>query len=133
MKFSIPFNQAVFRIFRLFVVTVEIGNRGSTLYLLMILDTGASYVTVRPDVFDRLDIDPIRNRPLVTASEQTTAPIGQVERISVGSGCSCTNVQLISTPLPAALPAEGLLGASFLRNYSVTLDYNSGKIELNTR
>ena len=99
----------------------------------MILDTGASYVTVRPDVFDRLAIVPIRNRPLVTASEQTTAPVGQVERISVGSGCACTNVQVISTRLPAALPAEGLLGASFLRNYSVTLDYSTGKIELNTR
>ena len=99
----------------------------------MILDTGASDVTVRPDVFDRLDIVPIRNRPLVTASEQTTAPVGQVERISVGSGCACANVQVISTPLPAALPAEGLLGASFLRNFSVTLDYGAGKLELSSK
>lgn len=132
MKFSIPFNQAVFRDFRLFVVTVEVENRGISLYLPMILDTGASYVTVRPDVFDRLDIVPIRNRPLVTASAQTTASVGQVEIISVGPGCTCTNVQVISTPLPAALPAEGLLGASFFRNYLLTLDYSAGKIELNT-
>lgn len=99
----------------------------------MILDTGASYVTVRPDVFDRLNIARIRNRPLVTASEQTSAPLGEVERISVGSGCACANVQVISTPLPAVLPAEGLFGASFLRTFSVTLDYITGKIELNTR
>jgi predicted aspartyl protease len=133
VKFLIPINQKVFRDFRLFVVPVLIENRGRSLYLPMILDTAASYVTVRPDVFGQLDIHPLRKHALVTASEQTTAPMGQVDRITIGSGCTATRVSVISIALPPALPAEGLLGASFLRNFQLSLDYSAGTLELNTK
>ena len=101
----------------------------------MILDTGASYLTVRPDVFEQLGIVPIRKTPLVTASERAEAPLGQVQvdRVSVGARCFAANVHVISIPLPEALPAEGLLGASFLRNFLVSMDYDKRKLELTTK
>jgi len=133
VKFSIPFNQRIFRDFRLFVVSALIENQGRSLYMPMIIDSAASYLTVRPDVFNQLSIAPVRKTPVVTASQRAEAPIGQVEKITVGARCSAINVQVISIPLPADLPAEGLLGASFLQNFLVSMDYYNGKLELNTK
>ena len=82
MKVSIPFDQRVFRDFRLFVVP---------------------------------------------------ALIGQVDKVTVGSRCFAVNVEMISIPFPDDLPAEGLLGASFLRHFLVSMDYAKGKLVLTTR
>ena len=133
MKFSIPFNQRIFRDFRLFVVSALIENQGQALYMPMIIDSAASYLTVRPDVFNQLGIAAVRKTPVVTASQRAEAPIGQVDKITVGARCSAVNVQVISIPLPADLPAEGLLGASFLHNFLVSMNYYNGKLELNTK
>lgn len=133
MKVSIPFNQRVFRDFRLFVVPALIENQGRSLYLPMIVDSGASYLTVRPDVFDQLGITPIREAPLVTASQRAVAPLGQVDKVTVGSRCFAVNVEMISIRFPEDLPAEGLLGASFLRHFLVSMDYEKRKLELTTR
>ncbi len=99
----------------------------------MIIDSAASYLTVRPDVFNQLGVVPVRKTLVVTASQRAEAPIGQVDKITVGARCSAVNVQVISIPLPADLPAEGLLGASFLQNFLVSMDYYNGKLELNTK
>jgi predicted aspartyl protease len=99
----------------------------------MIVDTAASYVAVRPDVFNQLGIAPNRKVPLVTASERTEATLGQVEKVTVGGRCSAVNGDVISISLPETLPAEGLLGASFLRNFFVSMDYDTGKLELTTK
>lgn len=133
MRVSIPFNQRVFRDFRLFVVPALIENQGRSLYLPMIIDSGASYLTVRPDVFDQLGITPVREAPLVTASERAVAPLGRVDKVTVGSRCFAVNVEMISIRFPEDLPAEGLLGASFLRHFLISMDYEKGKLELSTR
>jgi predicted aspartyl protease len=133
VKFSIPFKQKVFEDFGLFVVSVLIENHERSLYMPMIIDSAASYVTVRPDVFDQLGITSIRKAPLVTASERAEAPIGNVDKVTVGAHCSVVNARVISLPLPEALPAEGLLGASFLRHFLVSMDYENAKLELSTK
>ena len=133
MKISVPFDQRVFRNFGLFVVSALIENEGRSLYMPMIIDSAASYLTVRPDVFDQLGITPIRNTPIVTAFQRAEVPIGQVDKVTVAARCFALNVRVISIPLPADLPAEGLLGASFLRNFLVSMDYEKGKLELTTK
>ena len=50
-----------------------IENNGRSFYLFMIIDSGASYLTVRPDVFDQFGIAPVREAPLVTALERAVA------------------------------------------------------------
>jgi hypothetical protein len=47
VKFSIPFNERIFRDFKLFVVSALIENEGRALYMPMIIDSAASYITVR--------------------------------------------------------------------------------------
>lgn len=133
MRVSIPCDQRVFRDFRLFVVAALIENQGRSLYLPVIIDSGASYLTVRPDVFEQLGVAPIRETPLVTASERAVAPLGRVDRVTVGDRCLAVNVEMISIPLPEDLPAEGLLGASFLRHFLVSMDYEKGKLVFTTR
>ena len=129
MKVFIPFNQNIFRLLRLFVVPVLIEHQGRSLYLPMIVDSGASYVTVRPDVFDQLEISSLREIPVVTASGRTAAPFGRAEKVTVGSRCFAEKVEMISVPLPQTLPAEGLLGASFLRHFPVYQDFEKGILE----
>ena len=133
MKFSIPFNQKVFRDFGLFVVSALIENEGRSLYMSMIIDSAASYVTVRPDIFNQLSVTSIRKTPLVTASERAQALVGRVDKVTVGPDCFAVNVQVISINLPTALPAEGLLGASFLRHFLVSMDYKNARLELSTK
>jgi predicted aspartyl protease len=113
VKFSILFDQRVFRDFGLFVVSTLIENKGRSLYMPMIIDSAASYLTVRPDVFEQLGIAPIRKTPIVTASQRAEAPIGQVDKVTVGGRCFALNVRVISIALPADLPAEGLLEHPF--------------------
>lgn len=96
----------------------------------MIVDTAASYLTVRPDVFEQLGVAPINKASLVTASARAEAPLGQVDKVTVGTQCFAADVQVISIPLPSALPAEGLLGASFLRHFH---DYHKASFELTTK
>lgn len=133
MTLSIPFDQKVFRDFRLFVISVLVENEGRSVYMPMIVDTGASYLTVRPDVFNQFGIVSVRTQPLVTASVRTQAQVGVVDKVTAGASCLATKVQAISISLPPSLPAEGLLGASFLRNFLVCLDYHKGTLELTPR
>jgi predicted aspartyl protease len=130
MKVAIPFNQNIFRQFRLFVVPVLIENQGRFLYIPMIVDSGASYVTVRPDLFDQLGISPTREVPVVTASQRAVAPLGQVDKVTVGSHCSAGSIDVISIPFPEGLLAEGLLGASFLRHFPLSMNFDKGILEL---
>jgi len=99
----------------------------------MIIDSAASYVTVRPDVFHQLGIAPIRKTPIVTASQRAEAPIGQVDKITVGSRCSAVNVQVISISFPEDLPAGRSVGRILLQNFLVSMDYDKGKLELITK
>ena len=130
MKAAISFNQRIFREFRLFVVPVLLENRGRSLYLPMIVDSGASYVTVRPDVFDQLEISPLRNVPVVTASQPIRSVLGQVDKVTVGAHFSAERIDMISVPFPEGLPAEGLLGTSFLRCFPLSMDLDKGILEL---
>jgi predicted aspartyl protease len=130
MKVAVPFKQDIFQQFRLFVVPVLIENLGRSLYIIpMIVDSGASYVTVRPDVFDQLGISPAREIPVVTASQRGVAPLGRVDKVTV-SHCSAASIDVISIPFPEGLLAEGLLGASFLRHFPLSMNFDKGILEL---
>lgn len=130
MRAAIPFNQRIFREFRLFIVPVLLENRGRSLYISMIVDSGASYVSVRPDVFDQLEISPLRDVPLVTASQHVRSVLGQVDKVTVGAHFSAEKIDIIPVPFPESLPAEGLLGTSFLRHFPLSMDFDKGILEL---
>ncbi|MBI2981397.1 MAG: clan AA aspartic protease [Deltaproteobacteria bacterium] len=83
----------------------------------LILDTGASYTMISPEILMRIGCDPTQSedkRPITTASG-----IEYVSFLKIGSlktlGVSLSSVEVCAHTLPPNLPARGLLGLSFLR------------------
>ncbi len=107
----------------------------------VILDSGASEVTVRQAVFDSLVAD---GRPqtsgfaLSTASGPMSGRVTRAQSISLG-GEVVVNPAVLSLGDDALFdalareighPVDGLLGGSFLREFLVTIDYPHGTLRL---
>lgn len=106
----------------LYIVRVGIVYQSHEPRLLdMVLDTGASYVCIPDDVFDALEIMPLRTVPMVSASGVYNARIGVVERITLDEVVVVPSVEVATTPRKMD-PYSGLLGGSFLREVGVYLD-----------
>lgn len=97
----------------------------------MILDTGASFVVLRPHVAIRLGYD------LSACPRQTvhSAHRGEdVPRFSLASvkalGHAVNNVGAITLDLPPPLGADGLLGNTFLRRFDIELSFARGILRL---
>lgn len=66
---------------------------------------------------------------LITASGIETAPVVTIKRIGV-LGEYIANVPVVCHDLPARSYVVGLLGATFLRHFRITLDYGEGSLEI---
>jgi aspartyl protease family protein len=115
------------------VVTVQAeinGVRGR-----FVLDTGASYVSVRSAFAERARISQSAFNQVVmnTANGRTRATLSRAERISVGR-LHATNVPVVvlgASERGFGHGVDGLLGMSFLSRFDVRL--TGGYIELQTR
>lgn len=97
--------------------------------LMMIVDTGATDVTITPKTATQLGIDPERLEKVrvSTAAGVKIVRHGRLEQVTI-QGLSAKNVDMdIADDLGAA---EGLLGQSFLSRFKMTTDNAAGKIEL---
>ena len=102
---------------------------------LFVLDTGASYVTIRPAFADRAKIPKTDagEITLATANGQTKARLAKADKVTLG--------KLEATNLPVAVQKaddksygpgiDGLLGMSFLSRFDVQVA--GGFIEVRTR
>jgi clan AA aspartic protease (TIGR02281 family) len=89
----------------------------------MILDTGAKYTIITPEVAQRvaLDLEMARAIPVTTATQLQSAKLVELEQIDI-HGFKIFQVETAIMHLPSALGAEGLLGLSFLRQCRMVLD-----------
>lgn len=89
----------------------------------MILDTGAKYTIITPEVAQRvvLDLETARTIPVSTATQLQSAKLVELEQIDL-HGFKIYQVAAAVMPLPSTLGAEGLLGLSFLRRCRMVLD-----------
>ena len=113
----------------LFIVQCKIN---ATLNARLLVDTGASLTTLAVDFtsFSGLIQTPvIRSEPVITAQSMVTSSIINLATLQVG-GHIVENVETAIMPLPPQLRVQGLLGASFLNHFRVTLEYDSGVIVL---
>ncbi len=111
------------------LLNVRLNNR--TL-VRMILDTGAKYTVITPDVARRVGIDlqaNIGRVHVVTATRVDQIPLITVDNIDV-HGLVIPSVPAVVSSLPAALGAEGLLGMSFLKHCRMILDAPNRVLEL---
>ena len=112
------------------IVTADIKASYPTVAKL-ILDTGASYVTLpRNLVFGiGIPIDTNETVQLTSASTVETTPKIIVPEITV-LGKRVKNVEAIIKDLPPEAPADGLLGLSFLKHFKLTIDFKKGILAL---
>jgi len=98
-----------------------------------LLDTGASFVALRTEVFDTLVHDgrAVQTRTLQTVQGSVTTRVARASSFTL-EGTAPTPDVLVTSDVPIDFdalaretngPIEGLLGGSFLRNYAVTIDY----------
>jgi hypothetical protein len=104
------------------------------------LDTGASEIALRPSLYEALVADgraQLSGLPIQTAMGPTTAEVTRARAVTVG-GQTVTNVAVMTvgdTLLDSlqdeiAMPVDGLLGGSFLREFLVTIDYPKRRLLL---
>jgi hypothetical protein len=106
----------------------------------LMLDTGASEIALRPALYDALVADgraQLSGLPIQTAMGPTTAEVTRARAVTV-AGQTGTNVAVMTVgdalldglEDEIAMPVDGLLGGSFLRDFLVTIDYPKRKLSL---
>lgn len=97
----------------------------------MMLDTGAKYTIITPEVARRLGMEalPTRRIPVTTATQLEMARLFVVDQMDV-HGVILSSVETAVLALPSALGVDGLLGMSFLKRCRLVLDFPNRLFEL---
>lgn len=97
----------------------------------LILDTGASYVTLPWSIISAMGIpiDTNNTVQLTSASMTETTLKIIIPEMSI-LGKRIKNVEAIIKDLPPEAPADGLLGLSFLKHFKLTINFKKGILEL---
>jgi clan AA aspartic protease (TIGR02281 family) len=96
----------------------------------LVVDSGASFMLINPEMAKELDILVNENTPVIpmaTVSGYILTPLVTLKSVRVGRA-EVENVEAVIYALPSG--GSGLLGNSFLNKYRVTLDSIQGKMTL---
>jgi clan AA aspartic protease (TIGR02281 family) len=96
----------------------------------LIVDSGASFILINPQLAKELDITIDENTPsipMTTVSGYILTPLVTLKSVRVGKA-EVENVEAVIYTMPSG--ESGLLGNSFLNKYRVTLDSIQGKMTL---
>jgi clan AA aspartic protease (TIGR02281 family) len=88
-----------------------------------LLDTGASYTMISPELAKKLALNtqkPVKNMTIVTANGQVDVPMYRLKSLKLGH-LTASNVDVLVQPLDKSLGFEGLLGMNALKTFSWTL------------
>jgi aspartyl protease family protein len=114
------------------VVYAEIKVGSRVIRSKLALDTGATYVMIPWEIAEALGINPelIQEKTnIITASGTEKVPIAEIESISV-AGCKSNKTKVIIHDLPPSSYIDGLLGLSFLKNFTLKIDFKNGYLDL---
>jgi clan AA aspartic protease (TIGR02281 family) len=89
----------------------------------LLLDTGASYTTLKPELLKELGLSQAQSSPvtLETGGGRITAQLYSASTMSIGDQ-SLSNIVIAGVPLGSGIKADGLLGMNFLSNFEFFLD-----------
>lgn len=98
----------------------------------LILDTGATYTLISPEILLRIGADPAG-----TTDKQAITTASGIEFVSFlkvpfikALGVERNDVEVCAHSLPSNMPARGLLGLNFLRHFNVHLNFLERKLEI---
>lgn len=97
----------------------------------LVLDTGATYVMIpwKLALAVKLNIDPAKTVKITSATTLETVPKVIIPEMKV-LGKTAKNVEAVIKDLPPGVPADGLLGLSFLKHFKLTMDFKKGILAL---
>lgn len=107
------------------IVPIRIGGPRSERYVRVILDTGATFTMVCPEILEEVGYDlakPFRKAIITTASSIENAPFYLISMIEV-LGNRIENIEVASHKLPERVPADGLLGLNVLKHFDVHIEF----------
>lgn len=102
-----------------------------TLHATLVLDTGASFVVLPWRIITGLgiEIDPQKLVSTTTATTVESAPVVTIPQITI-LGKEVRNASCLVKDLPPESGVDGLLGLSFLRHFTLTIDFTKGELFL---
>jgi clan AA aspartic protease (TIGR02281 family) len=95
----------------------------------LIVDTGASVLTLHADTLERLGYKPEGNLQVTTASQTESAWKYTISSIKL-SDTELENVEAIGQELPYEIGASGLLGLNVLSEYAAEFRFKGRKLIL---
>lgn len=119
MKFPLDTSQQV-----ILVAATVVGPKQSH-NIRLILDTGASFTMIAPEILVRIGCDPAEcqtKKPITTASGLEYVSFLKINTLQA-LGVECQELEVCSHSLPSTLPARGLLGLNFLRQCNIQLNF----------
>ena len=108
-------------------VEVRINGKGPYTF---VIDTGAGASIIRQDIAVALGLPIIAKGRITTGSNaKAAAKIRTANTLQIGAA-ALNNVTLYAVDLPAEFSGEGILGADFLAQFIVTVDYEHQRVTL---
>jgi len=117
---------------KVIIIPIRIAGPKSERYVRVILDTGATYTMISPEVLEETGYNlakPIRQVNITTASGIEKAPFYVISGIEI-LGHLLKNIEVASHKLPERVPADGLLGLNILKQFNVYLEFLKRRFNL---
>ena len=103
-------------------------------YVTLVLDTGATHTFLTPDTAKRFGIslapDAPKRTTTVIGGRQVEFPLVQLSTIAVGNAAVENLEAGVLASFPDAPLVDGILGGSFLKHFTMTLDYATSRLRL---
>jgi clan AA aspartic protease (TIGR02281 family) len=97
-----------------------------------IVDTGSTFVTIPPAVAETMGYDldnPEERVEVSTPSGMMSVPLITLDEVSI-MGLTAPRVKTAVIPFPEQSRVNCLVGLTFLRNFSVSIDYPTGTLRI---
>lgn len=111
---------------------VKINGPAGSREIDMVLDTGAVYTVIAWDVARDIGYDPAvseKRLHVITANGVIEAPAITVQSIEI-EDIYAKDVDVICHDIPEIVGIEGLLGLSFLKHFSILMDFKRKILEI---
>jgi predicted aspartyl protease len=105
----------------LVVIPVLLNGRGPYRFL---VDTGATHSIMAGHVAAELNLPAGKSETLITAGGRVPVSICSIETIQIGGlRIAQTQIAVMSTDLLSALHVDGIIGADYLKQFKISIDY----------
>jgi predicted aspartyl protease len=112
----------------LMVIPVFLNGHGPYQFL---VDTGATHSILSSSVAEHLNVVGGRKGSLITAAGAVPVTIGTIDIVQIGQVRICkTQIAVTALELFRTLHVDGLLGADYLKQFKISIDYNNQVLTL---